>query len=90
MQHNKLKTDLQKDSTTGDYTYPNNSQTKLHFLDNYSESAIMIQPTSDGESFSQKGVNRDQCGVKKTFNKNYWKTKNFKCGKEGHPAYHCP
>ena len=47
----------------------------------------MSQPNSEGEVFSQKGDNTEQVKDKKTYDKNYWKTKQlFMCIKEGHTA----
>ena len=84
-QHNKLKTDLQNDFTTGKYRYPKNLQAALHSLDKYSKLAIVSQPTSEGASFAQKGGNKDQGGDKKTYDKKYRKTKSMLQVRQGRP-----
>ena len=90
-QHSKLKTDLQNGFTTGDNFYPNTRQATLHFLDKYSKSVILSQPTFEGAAFSQKYGDKYQGGENKIYDKKYWKTeKCFKCDKEGHSVSHCP
>ena len=64
-----FKTDIKNDFTTGNDQYPRNCQATLHFLDKYSKSEIVIQPTSEGAAFSWKGGNRDQGGDKNTYDK---------------------
>ena len=85
------KPNIQNDFNTGNDWYPKTRQDTLHFLDKYRKSAIVSQLTSEGAEFSQKGGNKYQCRYKKTYDKNYRKTKKrFKCDKEGHPASHYP
>ena len=63
------KADLQNDFTTWYCCYPNNNQDTLHFLDKYSKSSIVSQPTCEGAKFSQKGGNMYQGGDKKPYDK---------------------
>jgi len=54
-QHNKLKTDVQNNFTTGDDRYPKNRQAVLHLLDKYSKLAIQPPPISEGTALAQRG-----------------------------------
>ena len=57
-QHKKLRNDLQNDFTTGNDRYPKTYQDILHFPDKCSKSEIVIQTTSEGTTFAQKGGNK--------------------------------
>jgi hypothetical protein len=95
-QHNKLKTDLKNDFTTGDDRYPKNRQAVLHLLDKYSKTTLPPQATSEGIAFVQGGGRgRGGRGGGRTtplrpYDKEYWKDKEcYKCHKKGHPSSHC-
>jgi hypothetical protein len=89
-QHNKLKTDLQNDFTTGDDRYPKNRQSTLHLLDKYSKNAPTVNTPSEGTAFTQKG-GREGNRTKDSFDTKYWKDKDcYNCNKQGHPSSHCP
>ena len=96
-QHNKLKTDVQNNFTTGDDRYPKNRQAVLHLLDKYSKSAIQPPPISKGTAFAQRGGRGGGRGSEghgqsqQPFDKEYWKDKEcYNCHKKGHPSTHCP
>jgi hypothetical protein len=89
-QHNKLRTDLGNDYTTGDDRYAKTRQATLHLLDKYSKTVIAPPAVAaEGRSFAQKGGDKDH-RTKDTFDKKYWSDKTcYKCNKKGHPSSHC-
>jgi hypothetical protein len=69
---------------------------KLAILENeieeakYSKTAIVINATSEGTAFAQRG-GRDGNKQQESFDTKYWKDKEcYHCNKKGHPATHCP
>ena len=54
-QHNKLKTDIQNNFTTGYDSTPNIHKKTLHLLDKYTNNPMLSQPTSEGVAIFQKG-----------------------------------
>ena len=53
--HNKFKTDIQNNFTTGDDRMPDKLQMTLHLLDRYTKNLVVAKPTSDGVDIDQKG-----------------------------------
>jgi hypothetical protein len=85
-QHNKLRTDLGNDYTTGDDRYSKTRQATLHLLDKYSKTVVAPPPSTAPEnSFVTKGGDDES-----SYDKGYWRNKEcYKCGKKGHPSSHC-
>ena len=83
-QHNKLNTNIQNDSTTGDDSMPKKLHMTLQLLDNYTKNKVLIQPTQEGVKFSQKGDRNKK--KYEHYDKQFCKYKKcYNCGNTGHP-----
>ena len=89
---------IQNDFTTWNNQYPNSCPRTLHLLDKYSKISASKIPASEGFLFLQvdsikgnggRGGHNNRVGYDKTYDKNYWKYKEwYKCGEKVHPASH--
>jgi hypothetical protein len=86
-QHNKLRTDLMDEYTTGTDQHPKTRQAVLHLLDKYTKSSMSQAPYHPESSFAQKGGKKQK---KDAYDPDFYKDKTcFKCQKTGHIATHC-
>ena len=66
-QHNKLKTDIYNNFTTGENWHPKTRQANLQFRGKYIKSVIAAPLTYEGAAFSQNGGNKCKVVDKNTY-----------------------
>ena len=91
-QHDTSCKDLKNDCAKNDDNYPKTRQQVCHLLDHHSKSRVVhTVPQEHGNSFAQRSGGGKNKNSGEPCDKKCWKDKDcYKCGKQGHPANHCP